>query len=80
MSYGEEVHYDLYNLVLVDVGPNFAKILLEVKLLTGKSTREVGALLKSDRPVILQGPKRELVVDSVKLEKLGAELEYELVR
>ncbi|NHZ63250.1 hypothetical protein [Massilia genomosp. 1] len=75
----QEVHRDRYGLVIVEIGPNFAKVFCEVKTITGKTTMEVSILLKSRRPTVLIASKRELGMLSIKLTKVGAKVDFELM-
>ncbi|WP_140411139.1 hypothetical protein [Chromobacterium violaceum] len=79
MEVSQEIHRDKYALVVVSIGPNFPKVFSAVKLITGKSTIEVAKLLKSDRPVILEASKRELLVKAAELDRLGVGFKLVLI-
>ena len=79
MEIKQEVHHDRYAMVIADIGPSFAQVFTEVRIMTGKSLKDVAEMLKQPRPVVVVATKRELIVRSVPLTKAGAKVEFEFV-
>ena len=67
------LNYPNFALGITDTGESYSKIFVEVKRITNKTTKETKELLSSPLPIIIKkGTKRNLISDSILLDKLGA--------
>ena len=77
MEYKQDVHSDLYDLIIIDIGDSYAKVFSIVKRMTGNSTIETKKIFDLKKIVVGRNSKRELIQLSIELKKAGAKTTME---